>query len=1001
MRLFATIQEIKDRRIITITESQMFNLILEAATIQDIYQKYYSNIPEDIFQEIISADPTYNPQKPQKMGKFGKWLLGIYLKDNLKTEDLYKATDYLSYFVKFNGKIQQKDIMKYKSLPELYSVVEPFISNPDQAATKSEEVRKIKEGAEKVYEDAKWMVIVPHTQEASCYYGKGTQWCTAATGSQNYFDYYNKKGLLYINILKGTDTKYQFHFETNSFMDATDTSILHPVAETIGLTDNLVNFYIQKYGAIACINLTTKLDTDHIKTIDKLPNYIYDTSNGYILQYNEQERKLNIVYTLNDGETINNCYCRRFISITKSHKFYECINLFDTKYNKLVFDENDNIDYIEFLYVDNPDRTEYINIHKKNDTHRIFSLKTMTYTSEEIGENYMVGSPLCEWNVDYEIPQFYKNDLAMLQNENYNVAFYSLSQGKLLSDFFKKQRTLAISYNLNSKVTELGFFVLYNEKPNEQDAILIMYDGKLYPLNIFRQNSNQILNVFFSNIQESKNRKINTITESQMFDLILETATIQDIYQKYYSNIPEDIFQEIISADPTYNPQKPQKMGKYGKWLLNLYKQNKLKTEDLYKVTDYLSYFVKYYNRIENKDINKISDLPSLFNVIRPFKEAEDNGKEMATSKSDEIRKIKEDAEKFYEDDTWLVIVPHSQEASCYYGKNTQWCTAATDSYNMFNQYYSKGLLYININKKTNKKYQFHFETNSFMDETDTPINSPITKTIGLSNGLVQSYANQYGGYAVIALNCSINWDDEEPIQGKEPFYLYMDYDGYYNIVQVNGLNVTPCKGIDLELTSENNPSYIGGSLFCYHDYEDTGYYDEEEDYYYNTDEYQVSKEWTIYNAKTQHRLTLPEESESIYKFNNKYMTYTNNGFQYLLDMNTMKIVFKSKHLIQDTQFFIKSFTYKDPSRKIIRYNDDLIVITSYKNEKNGGTSYTRLQYTIYDISKGRYILPPFNRYSLCIREDTDHNAYLAFKNDDTNSYCLLLSDGSLSEEYQ
>ena len=501
----------------------------------------------------------------------------------------------------------------------------------------------------------------------------------------------------------------------------------------------------------------------------------------------------------------------------------------------------------------------------------------------------------------------------------------------------------------------------------------------------------------FANIQEIKDRKIITITESQMFDLILEAATIQDIYQKYYSNIPEDIFQEIISADPTYNPQNPQKMGKYGKWLLNLYKQNKLKTEDLYKATDYLSYFVKYYNRIENKDINKISDLPSLFNVIRPFKEAEDNGEEMATSKSDEIRKIKEDAEKFYEDDTWLVIVPHSQEASCYYGKNTQWCTAATDSYNMFNQYYSKGLLYININKKTNKKYQFHFETNSFMDETDTPINSPITKTIGLSNGLVQSYANKYGGYAVIALNCSINRDDEDPIQGKEPFYLYMDYDGYYNIVQVNGLNVTPCKGINIEMTSENNPSYIGGSLFRYHDYEDTGYYDEEEDYYYNTDEYQVSEEWTIYNAKTQHQLTLPEESKDIYQLNNKYIKYTNSDFNYLLDMNTMKIVFKSKYLIQDAQYVLKNLKYYDTSRKMIQYNDDIIACVSYENyyKKSGNL------YTIYDISKGRYIFPPFNRYSLCVREDTDNNEYLAFKNDDTNGYCLILPDGSISEEYK
>ena len=92
-----------------------------------------------------------------------------------------------------------------------------------------------------------------------------------------------------------------------------------------------------------------------------------------------------------------------------------------------------------------------------------------------------------------------------------------------------------------------------------------------------------------SNVSES----IDIINES----LLLE-ATLDDIYTKYYSNIPQDEFWQIIKADPTYNEQKSQKMGKYGKWLLNLYKQGKLKNEDLYKATDYLSYFVKYYNKI-------------------------------------------------------------------------------------------------------------------------------------------------------------------------------------------------------------------------------------------------------------------------------------------------------------------------------------------------------------------------------------------------------------------
>ena len=226
MKLFARID---NKRTIMITESQAMNLLFEAASIQDIYQKYYSDIPEDTFQQIISADPTYNVEKPNKMGKFGKWLLTLYQKQNLKIEDLYKAKDYLSTFIKFNVKLQKRDIMKYHSLQELYQTIEPFLKNPQQAVTKAEEIRNIKEGAEKVYEDGKWLVVVPHTEESACYYGKGTQWCTAADKSNNMFDSYNKDGLLYINILKGTNTKYQFHFETQQFMDATDKPIQQPI----------------------------------------------------------------------------------------------------------------------------------------------------------------------------------------------------------------------------------------------------------------------------------------------------------------------------------------------------------------------------------------------------------------------------------------------------------------------------------------------------------------------------------------------------------------------------------------------------------------------------------------------------------------------------------------------------------------------------------------------------------------------------------------------------
>lgn len=500
MKLFANIQETKNGKVITITESQMFDLILEAATIQDIYQKYYSNIPQDIFQQIISADPTYNSDKPNKMGKFGKWLLGIYLKDNLKIEDLYKATQYLQTFIRYSGKIEQKDIMKYKSLQELYTVVEPFISNPEQTATKAEEIRKVKEGAEKVYEDEKWMVIVPHTQEASCYYGKGTQWCTAADYSNNMFENYNSKGLLYINILKGTDTKYQFHFETASYMDATDTDILHPVAETIGLTEELTQFYIQKYGKNAVIDLTTELYTEELESVTNLPDYyLYDDA-AQLMKYNEERMEFDIVYQVEDNykQIQNFDIAKRFIPICEDD-FY--VNIFDTQYDEVVFDESDNIETIDFKKIDTKNNGEYLVIHHKNDTQQVFSLKTMSYTSQEFGHDNRILTPLC----GRRNFQYYNHDLTMVteENQDYNndvkgYALYSLSQGKILSNFFKYTQRETFYYNYNGKTIELQFETLRNKSNDYQEAMLIMYDSKLYPLNVFSQKSDQIIGEYFS-----------------------------------------------------------------------------------------------------------------------------------------------------------------------------------------------------------------------------------------------------------------------------------------------------------------------------------------------------------------------------------------------------------------------------------------------------------------------------------------------------------------------
>lgn len=94
-----------------------------------------------------------------------------------------------------------------------------------------------------------WEVWVPNTYEASCKLGQGTEWCTATTSTRDYFDSYTNDGKLYININKSTGDKYQFHFESESFMDADDEEI--EIEDFFLYNPSLAKFYadVDKTGA--------------------------------------------------------------------------------------------------------------------------------------------------------------------------------------------------------------------------------------------------------------------------------------------------------------------------------------------------------------------------------------------------------------------------------------------------------------------------------------------------------------------------------------------------------------------------------------------------------------------------------------------------------------------------------------------------------------------------------------------------------------------------------
>jgi hypothetical protein len=215
----------------------------------EIYQKYYSKIPYEQFLSIVSSDPqtVVENSKIQKMGKYSKLLIALFQKGNLQLEDLDKAKEYLGYV--YQHKIPM-DLGKIKQLADIYNVVKDYIAKDTKSLG---EILKIlsKEEFKVLHNGENWYIFQPLTERASCYLGVNTEWCTTwgpyslnkkHKDRGNMFSRYSPQGPLFIMIdKKNPDHKYQFHFESNQYMDRDDKRI--DVSEFITKPENKEIFY--------------------------------------------------------------------------------------------------------------------------------------------------------------------------------------------------------------------------------------------------------------------------------------------------------------------------------------------------------------------------------------------------------------------------------------------------------------------------------------------------------------------------------------------------------------------------------------------------------------------------------------------------------------------------------------------------------------------------------------------------------------------------------------
>ena len=199
------------------------HILLEA--IKDKVQKKYDLTNAEMVK-LGSMDPT-----PTK--KYLDWIAKNYVEeygDVIKSSEggASRLSAANGYAAKYGQLIIDWDkfINKRKGNKEFIEQLAELIGNPNHAIVKAPSdinaydglyvLKRITELAQtfmskgdikKQTTKAKignYLIVVPQTEGASCYYGAGTKWCTAATKGANYFDRYAKDAIIFyvINLAK-------------------------------------------------------------------------------------------------------------------------------------------------------------------------------------------------------------------------------------------------------------------------------------------------------------------------------------------------------------------------------------------------------------------------------------------------------------------------------------------------------------------------------------------------------------------------------------------------------------------------------------------------------------------------------------------------------------------------------------------------------------------------------------------------------------------------------
>lgn len=228
-----------------IVKIELLKSLISEGRVEDVKAKYSQDI--DVIDYFVSQDPSGN-------NKYLPWMMKTYKQipsdapEGVRTQAKELIPNLIKGFHQHSARLEKKDINQYKSLGELFTVINPVIKAAEEKSVKKEKEEK---GVKKIYEDADWLFLQPLEYEASCKYGANTKWCVASKETVQHFKNYSKSGLLLFLIHKKSNNKFAFYinFGDNDSLELAfdNVEIYNPIDTDIsdngtGLVDDVKGF---------------------------------------------------------------------------------------------------------------------------------------------------------------------------------------------------------------------------------------------------------------------------------------------------------------------------------------------------------------------------------------------------------------------------------------------------------------------------------------------------------------------------------------------------------------------------------------------------------------------------------------------------------------------------------------------------------------------------------------------------------------------------------------